>query len=467
MRSLIALIAVPLTLLGGCTTLTLTKPDELYLTTDYAPRPLTTAGVAFSGAPAAGCETGLGVQPMHGEYPRSNVEFRVLPGMTLAVEQATGRLSGASEVPTISRWTWRIPNTADWACGRKSQWSQGDAVIVRAILQGAQASVGAGPPAGDVGTATAWGISVRCVMATEPDAACGAMPQASGDRIVTGLYQPFARGLGFRIRPERGPLSGTGLARQVSGLAERGAGDTPANDTEWTKAIACEDPSQWSASPDPWSNCRPPLRSLVFSRPLAEATGGVGEQPIVLAPILRRSLTLLEATDPLMLSAPRPLKAMANPSFDLSSGAPGTGGGTGAPATGPEAQRPLAGEAYQGFTSIELMIPIQIRGERETMLVPVTTTAASLGRLLNRPLRAVGRLGQWLPETISVVKDSTCKFKRSPGGGTARPSIRNCALIPAKPERTYLRIDKKKGTGRFLVHPEDLLLAPGDLVVLG
>lgn len=216
---------MPLALLGGCTTLTLSKPDELYLATDYAPRLLTAQPVDLAAAKPVTCDESLGVQPLHGTYPSMNVEFRVLPGMTIVVEQAPGRLSGASELPTVSRWSWRVPNTADSRCGERMRWAHGDIAIVRALLYGAQADVGAGPPAGDIGSATAWGLSVQCLLGPKPaplpgaEDVCGAVPSVQGDPLVAGLYQPFARGLGFRLRPNRGPLSGGSLARQIAALS--------------------------------------------------------------------------------------------------------------------------------------------------------------------------------------------------------------------------------------------------------
>lgn len=472
MRFLIALIALPAALLSGCTTLTLSNPDELYLATDYAPRPLTAKAVDLAKAPAIACDARLGVEALHGIYPNTNVEFRVLPGMTLAVEQTSGRLSGASDLPIISRWSWRVPNTADSGCSQRLRWSHGDVAIARSLLYGAQASVGTTPPPGDAGTATAWGLSVQCLLGPKPEGtkdvpdACGDLPVVEGDALLKGLYQPFSRGLGFRLRPNRGPLNGTGLAQQITLLSARNTSDAPTTTAEWKQALNCEDPSHWASSNNPWPDCRPPFKSLVFSKALAEATGTTGGTKIALAPVLRRNLTLLESGDPLFLSAPRPVQALASPSFDLSSGAPGTGGGSAPPAVDAGAQRPLAGEAYQGFVSIDVMIPIRIRGQSEPVLVPISTTAATLHDLLGREILAIGRLGQWLPERVSVRDKHECRFTKARAGEPPRPTIANCALIRANSVRTFFRFDRGKGSGRFIVAPEDLLLAPGDLVVV-
>lgn len=463
MRSWIALIALPLMLLGGCTTMKLSDPDELYLAADYAPRPLSAPRVDFADAKPVTCDEALGVQAMHGRYPVARVDFRILPGMTLVVAQATGRLSGASDLPTVSKWSWRIPNTDGSGCRDQYRWSQDDVAIVRALLYGSQASVGAGQPApGTIGSPTAWADSVKCL--TDPNP-CATLPGADGDRLVVGLLQPFARGLNFRLRPTRGPLSGAGLAAQIPSLSSRTTADMPASAAEWTKASNCEDPSNWASSPDPWSDCRPALSSLIFNRAVAESTGTVGDPPLALAPILQTDLTLLESADPLFLSAPRAVRSFASPSFDLAGGSPGSGGGSAPPASSAGPQRPLAGEGYQGFVSIDVMIPIRIQGQSEPMLVPITTTAKTLSGLLGHDVVAVGRLTQWLPRYVHVDKQQTCRFKVG-SGETPRDPIEKCAFIPTGSQRVYFSLNQKSGKGRFLVDPADLLLAPGDLVVL-
>jgi hypothetical protein len=468
MRSWIAFIALPLTLLSGCSTLTLSKPDELYLATDYAPRPLAASAVEFADAKPVTCDESFGVEVTHGQFPNPRVDFRVLPGMTIVVSQATGRLSGASELPTISRWSWRVPNTANSGCREQQRWSQDDVAIVRGLLYGSQVNVGAGPaPVGTIGDPTAWGVSIQCLTDTKPSGPpsaadpCGTMPATGNDPLVGGLLQPFARGLGFRLRPTQGPISGTGLAQQIASLSSRTLGDMPTTAAEWKKAVNCEDPSNWATAPKSWSDCRSPLAALVFTKAVAEDNGAT---PIPLAPILRNDLTLLEGADPLFLSAPRPLQSLANPAFDLSGGAPGTGGGT-APPTSAGPQKPLVGEGYQGFVSINVMIPIRIAGKPETMLVPITTTAKTLSGLLGRDVVAVGRLTQWLPRYVHVEKQQTCRFK-TPPGGTPRDPIEKCAFIPSESTRVFIRLDPKHGKGSFVVQPEYVLLAPGDLVKL-
>lgn len=466
MRYLVALLALPLAILGGCAPLLLTRPDELYAATDYAPRPDADAPV-FAGTMARPCADGLGVEALHGQYPVQGVRFRALPGMTLSVSQSTGRLSGASDVPIVSRWSWRIPNTAASGCGAALRWSQADVAIVRALLHGARASIGASPPDGDIGTPTAWGFTVQCLLGPRPVGTpdpCGDLPGAdtTANPLVAHLYEPFAKGLGLTLRPDGGaPIEGQGFARQISRLAGRLPEDTPASIAQWQDAIACERPSHWRDADQPAAKCLPAFQAFTFSTAVA------GHPGTALAPILRRPLDLLVTADPLLIGAPGPVAAMASPAYDLASGAPGSGGEPAPP--GPsathDARTPLGGEAYQGFLAFDLMIPIRIEGEAATTLVPITMTARDLGTWLGREVVAIGRLTDWLPARLSVAGKSRCKVERD-ADGTRPPSIPDCATVPANALRTFFRFDPQQGKGRFVVAPDDLLLAPGDLVIV-
>lgn len=472
MRFRVAPLAILLAILAGCAPLTLTRPNELYLATDYAPRP---AGMTVDLAPSRvdPCKDGLGIEPTHGTYPVSNIDFRALPGMTIAVTQATGRLSGASDAPIVSRWTWRIPNTTRSKCGSRYRWTPTDVAVARSLLNGAQAKVGAAPPDGDVGNATAWAFTMRCLLERPVPAGCGNLPTVDGDPVTTRLYQPFAHGLALRLRPRMGPLTANppsedSLALRVSKLATRDDKDTPATDAAWDKAIGCERPDHWSTTDAKWQDCPAPFKSLVFNPRLAEVTGITGDHPVELAPILRRPLTLLAMPDPLFLAAPLPVEAMASPSYDLNGGAPGSGGRPPGSSPRSDTQAPLKGDAYQGFTAIDLLIPIRIAGEPEPLLVPVTTTVEDLHGWLGRNVLSIGRLSSWLPARLSVAEDRRCTVKTPAASDPQKPPTQNCVPIPANRGRVYFRFERGRGRGDFLLlDRKDMLLAPGDLVILG
>jgi hypothetical protein len=436
--------------LAGCQIYHVPNTNQFYTALGYTPK-----GDPAMSANATDCDRGLDVEkvakldsPQGPTFPpRTGArQFRVMPGMTLRVRQATGRLSGASEAPIVSEWSWRIPNSVSGGCTSGSRWTASDITTVRALVHGAQLSDGSAPKPFDL-----WIASVRCAQESRlPQGVCAPMPPraptAAGaqERLAVNLLDPFVRQMLLEHRwGETAPsLEGdSGASKTVAAECLPRASDFAGTDFSWQDVTDCLDPAK--------PNAGAPVCSRAHKRLLTAANGET--------PLTETSLVLLTTSDALGLVAPRALISMAHPGFDLKDGSPGSGGGPPRGFAG-DAQSPLAAaRAYQGFMDFEVLVPVRIAGHKQPVLVSVCATAASVAAQFGGRVQSVGRLAAWMPKSIQVK--------------TPKPDEKlNLGQATRQDGRVYLNFAEAAHAAKALwLDPgaeEDLLVAPGDLIIL-
>ena len=443
--------------LAGCQTYRAQDTNQFYHAIGYAP-----AAGGGAGEQAPGCGDGFAVERVSSDLPTTGAkQFRVTPGMTLQVRQGQGRLSGASEAPVMTSWSWRVPTSRQGACGRLGGWTASDLTVLRTLVHGARLNDGTAPEAKK---ANLWLDSVRCAIEGGTFDQCGVDPQSADsvvraqgtaaatvwarDRLEANLLNPFVQNLVFELRkgeppPSLGETNGAAQAIAAECLDRlEDFGVTPA--FTWSQISDCLDPAKLQTGSASALACERAHKRLLSL--------GRGKTPLASPP-----LELLTTGDALGLVQPRTLTTMASPAFDLTEGKPGGGGGD-VPSQGRDVQTPLAGQAYQGFIDIDLRIPVRISSFKEPVLVSVCTTAGALAKSYGGRVERIGRLPGWMPAKVGVIQPVVA-------GGTVP-----VAKLTSADGRVYLRFGDRpsaaEGVWLNAAAVDDLLIAPGDLIVL-
>lgn len=461
-RSIVVLLAA--VVLAGCVQ-TLTKPNELHAALLYAPQPADAALTSGNLAASAPCEASGGVRPT-ASRPELVDDFAALPGMTLQVTQANARLTGASDTPLVASWSWTLPQAAGSPCATTG-WSQRDLLMLRTLIYGARLGNVTMPP--DKGSAfdpLLWAMAVHCasIGATVTDTAdcltdTASPRKPSWAQLQTNLLDPVVARLRLTIGNGGAlPTGGAGAASTLAGREQVVESDFPTGPGD--PRVRCGQPEQWYATgivdpiPAPCDDALKILRLRgqrsaipVLKCPPPYPTNGTEPECY---------LTLLETGDRLQLNGPKLVGSMASPAFDLAGARPGSGYDYNRndpkqpvlPAT--DSQRPIAGEAYQGFVDFDLLIPIWIDDEKQPLLVPVDTTLAALHARIGRTIVGVKRLAGWFPASVTTIKKAP--YYPKPSGG--RVTI---GLGPKGPG------DLKTQKADWAA---DMLVAPGDIVMV-
>jgi hypothetical protein len=123
-----------------------------------------------------------------------------------------------------------------------------------------------------------------------------------------------------------------------------------------------------------------------------------------------------------------------------------------------------------GFSAVDVLIPVRVVGESASRWVPVSTSAKRFGDMMGTPVAAISRWVRWIPTCIQVdtkAKEHDPKCDKGTLKGVQRDSlVRNDDGV----QRVVLDFGKaptlQSKALQFDFGPDDLLLAPGDVIVL-
>ena len=468
----VALLAFFLSATGGCTHVT-ANTSQFYLAQDYLPLPPAERDAPTAAEwspPGHGDDCAAGpVRPRH-RSPRERFGAQILAGMTLRVIQtsyAATRRDNA--VPAIVEWQWSVPGAAvsspGAACidgpGTVPAWQRVDLLHVRSLLSSAQLPDGSVAAPGEIGPAYfAEAMVAACGGASGSPADLGCAEGTFLDRFVNGMSLNLrAQGQSEMGDPHPQPPPGSPFEANVPADVTAGAGAPdkgPVHYGAWYAALSdfrfpadlfanglqaerCRGPFTDGGIPGeapPAQNapvCKFAQTSLEWSAPtLALRMPGATLQKV-------DRLNLLRSGDPLLLFQPE------NHLDQLDTG-------NGKPCGGDPACL-LSDRAMQGFTDIQLLVPILL-GDGERRWVPVGMSVAAFENANGLIVERISRSLDWLPASLSF-EDGKARAASKLGGGGRRISLR--FIAPGARAGTSGGVAIRSGKS-------DLLFAPGDIV---
>ena len=441
MRSSVLLACVvAATFLGGCSSYSLVKPEQLYHSQTYLPMPRDYVPEGYESDPEvaakfdslgrgdSGCADPQVIwrDPIGG----SRGTLQLAPGMTLRVVETTYRRNDASGLPVLSEWQWTLPRTGK--CGGDLHWGRDDLLKVRHLLSGAVVKSTEGTPDTDYYLrAIRWagcptldgsGIPGPCSFGfvrdrfLEPlissleiryrDSGLNykqAEPYAPSDVMVTPLVGTnlaawfgavnAVRSADFFRFQTTGDTASMDIAQLCSRLSRRRVAapiflDGPRPDAARRRAFT-EDGHGFSTVD--LAACNFTLKRLSFIRPVGWPTSGG-------PPLPGSELVLLTSGDPLLLFRP-PAQANVLDSSSRHLCAPTTPGNASQECT--EEQR-----LGQGFVDFDVLIDVKIDSESGPLHVPPTTTVEQFEKLLadGRKVTTLLRNTVWIPKKLRTVK---------------------------------------------------------------
>lgn len=450
--------AIGLFLLAGCTS-TLSGTNQLYGAQVYLPLPkkcqddpascavarpanaaVSTGSATTLDAALATSECVAGVMTTRYMEPALRDRFRINPGMGLSVGQTSYSANSSEQFPVMTHWDWRVPVVGECRDGYASipQWGRDDLLVLRYLLTSAHLMNSS---------------DSEPVRPLSPDYFAKAII-AAGDCdhpqscLEQQLFMPFVNGLYIDVRELAGPgpegegpigtagqnLSANGLGAWMNQLFEPAKSDI---------AMLKSDPV--CSQVDPGYDANNPSVSCAFNQARLGWQGDVGGLP---GDALSgyTDLTLLTTGDPLLAMRPPRSVYPLDPANTVLR-----------PCNDAQADCRLAKPMVRGFTDIELTIPVMVRSVNDytpaqLRMIPVHTTLAEFARQ-NGEIRYIERSLQWFPETIATEKNAKVGRTKL---ANSRGRIR---LFPGR-----------KGSGKGIVLPpgaaDDILLAPGDIIVL-
>lgn len=462
----VALLAILLST-GGCTHI-VANTSQFYLAQDYLPLPSAARDLPGDSAAGSPCVAGP-VRARH-RVPGERFSATVLPGMTLHVVQTSYAASRQDNaVPVVADWRWTLPasaaSSARDACaddaGAVPSWQRSDLLHVRALLSGAQLLRGKVAPSDRIKPIYFdEAIRASCTGASVAGAGLGCAEGPFLSKFVAGLELNLrAQGRQEDGDPQSTPPVGPPFEPSV-----------PANVLAATGAPAVADRGYgaWYAS---LSGFRYPadlfpggLQGERCRGPFVD--GGVPNE----APAAQDAPVCKFAQASLEWSAPNVAFRMPGPSLSsisrlslLRSGDPlllfqpqdyldplDTGNGK---ACDGDPACLLRDRTMQGFTDIELLIPITLdTGERRWVQVGMSVAAYenANGLVVTR----ISRSTDWLPETLSFENGKTGDARKL-AGSRRRIDLR------------FIARDKKPDiVGGVAIRDAkaDTLFAPGDII---
>lgn len=477
----VALLAILLTATGGCSHMT-ANTSQFYLAQDYLPLPPAARAPPLSLTPAVEASdsavTLAAVEPTGDcvagpvKRTRRNVSQRftaqVLPGMMLRVTQTNYAATQTDHsIPFTSTWEWVVPTDAPadptQTCADKSgavpAWHREDLLRVRALLSGAQFLRGK-PKTGVASTyfAEAMIAACRATNAAADGLTCAEKPFL--DKFVAGLaLNVRAQSAAELFDPHPLPQPHGPFEKEIpsSVIAATGAPDAGATGygawyasltdfrypsdlfLDGRQAERCRGPFTNTGKPGEMPHaqdapvCKFAIASLEWSAPIPAARmpgdtlKGVAE------------LSLLRAGDPLLLFQPQDYTEPLD-----------TGNGE---ACDGDSACLLASRTMQGFTNIELLMPVTVSGARDWLPIGMSLDAFEKARGLK--VVRISRSLDWLPTDLILADSKSSKAAKLAGGR------RRVDLLPVDAN------SKSSGTSGLIIRSDkkDLLFAPGDIIL--
>ncbi|KPL66745.1 hypothetical protein SZ64_00685 [Erythrobacter sp. SG61-1L] len=383
---------------------------------------------------------------------RSRKRFKILKGMELDVIQTGYSATDRTRAPAMASWQWRVPAAQD--CGDNVAaiplWARGDLVTVRHLFSTAELHT---PAETDPPTPLAPQFYSEALIAASD---CGA---GKSKCLVDRFLEKFADGLELDVRDMENDSGSTEPEQARSdwvsepitpagGLALWFANLFPARDADFDLLGIRDRPG------NPPIDCAKADQTIDNERPPAECNfaqaaliwkGDVGDLPGEFLQGYTR-LDLLRTGDPLAAMRPPRTDIPLDPAI-----------GEIAPCANDGIGCRLERQMVAGFNDIDIRIPVLVRsvsypGSERLVMVPAWMSIEAFSREYGT-IRRIERPLDWIPTTVSLVNGK---------------SIASSKLADSD-GRVTLFIDQG-GLGKGLrlkdVRLSDILLAPGDLIVI-
>lgn len=366
------------------------------------------------------------------------------PGMKLRATQIAARGRAAADVPDLSDWAWTLPRPRSSPCGGTAL-ARPDILAERALVYGAH-KFNASPPVAPVPTPRAlpWNALVEA-------AANGGEPTES--RLRDGLFDAMPRHLyvGYRFGEYPGapdlPKEPVGKAQTETGLALAFAElcglhfATQLAPLKRSEAADCADADKW----DPGASASPPHAACGRTRKALKLDVANFTSPNAALSLSRGTYVLLSEGDDFFLEGSMQAADMVEGAFD------------GRGSVGGRKNSPPWGEAWQGFTDFEVLIPIEVAGEAAPRWVSACSTAGTFQSETGLQVKALRRAAYWVDNRVMVQRDR-------------QPSAVETDQKTFRDSQGRIRFEfgtgKAVGSSIQISDANDFLLAPGDQLIL-